>query len=503
MNKLKVLLVYPNLMLINPAPNNMAILSACLKEDGHQVKLFDATLYETSKKTNDELRVDRMQVRKFDFKKQRTLLNKNNIYNDFIATVENYNPDLIAVSVLDVTVNLGIKLIERVKSKYSQIPVIFGGVHAIFNAERLLGHQFIDMVCIGEGELVIKEVCKRLSRKQALNGVPSLWFKDKNGKIVRSQLGAPIDINNLPYDDFSIYDEQRFQRPMQGRIVKSIPITIDRGCPYQCTFCNAPSINQKYKKNNGKNYFRRKTIDRIYKEIKFQLSNINGLEYLFFNSETLLTMPINQLKEFANMYSEFNLPFWCQTRFETVTDDKIRILRQMNCDRISVGLEHGNEAFRRQVLKKTFSNNDVFNAFKIFNKYDMKVSTNNMLGFPGETRDLIFDTIKINRKIKSDSINGFVVQPYIGTEIYQYCIENGLLSNEKILTKTSRSPIEDPVVNMSNMTKEELLGLLRTFVLYVKMPKSFYPRIKVAERMNKAGNKELERLRQVLFKKYF
>lgn len=31
----------------------------------------------------------------------------------------------------------------------------------------------------------------------------------------------------------------------------------------------------------------------------------------------------------------------------------------MNCDRISIGLEHGNEEFRKKILKKNFTNKQV------------------------------------------------------------------------------------------------------------------------------------------------
>lgn len=500
MSKFKVLLVYPNLMLMNTIPIGMALLSGCLKEDGNEVKLFDTTFYRTAEKSNDELRVEKMQVRRFNFKKQRAALKNTNVYDDFVGVVTSYKPDLIAISVLDDTLDIGLNLAREIKSKQNEIPIIFGGVHAFFNAEKLIRHSFIDMVCIGEGEIALREISKSLKNNHSFYSIPNLWFKDYSGRVIKNHLVAPIDINSLPFEDFSIFEEQRFYRPMQGRIVKTLPISIDRGCPHQCSFCNSPAISKMYTKGNHPAYFRQKTIKRIYQELKYQLNNYD-VEYLYFNSETILLMPIKKLHEFAEMYSEFQLPFWCQTRFDTVSEEKIKILKQMNCDRISVGLEHGNEEFRRTVLKKTFTNEQVFKAFKIFNKFNMKISVNNMLGFPNETRELIFDTIRLNRKIKSDSINGFVVQPYAGTEIYQYCIEKGLLQNN--LAISSETPVGNPVVEIAKIPKEELIGLLRTFVLYVKMPKAYYPKIKIAEKSDEKGNKALDELRKILFRKYF
>ena len=154
---------------------------------------------------------------------------------------------------------------------------------------------------------------------------------------------------------------------MQGKMIAMIPINFDRGCPYRCSFCDAPSIYDLYKKNNYK-YYRVKSIERIHSEMKYQTSKYN-VSYFYFNSETFLTMSVDKLNKFAEMYSEFGLPFWCQTRIETVSDEKIKILIEMNCDRISIGIEHGNEEYRRNFLNKTFTNKQLIEAFKILNKY--------------------------------------------------------------------------------------------------------------------------------------
>jgi hypothetical protein len=211
-------------------------------------------------------------------------------------------------------------------------------------------------------------------------------------------------------------------------------------------------------------------------------------------------MSVNKLKEFSKMYSEFGLPFWCQTRIETINDEKIKILKEMNCDRISIGLEHGNEEFRKKMLQKTFTNQQVIDAFKILNKYKIKVSVNNIIGFPDETRELVFDTINLNRQIKADSINGFVFQPYSGTYLREYSIKKGYLSQGSMKID---NPIGCSVLNMPQLSKEEIEGLLRTFVLYVRLPKKYYPKIKEAEQLTVKGDRILEELRGIFFNNYF
>ena len=52
----------------------------------------------------------------------------------------------------------------------------------------------------------------------------------------------------------------------------------------------------------------------------------------------------------SEMYSDINLPFWMQTRVETLTEDHVQQLENVGCNRISIGLEHGNEEFRKKRL---------------------------------------------------------------------------------------------------------------------------------------------------------
>jgi len=496
MEQFKVLLVYPNLMLVSLLPNNIALLSAYLKKEGNAVRVFDTTLYKTTDKTNDEMRVERMQVRKFNIEDVGTEVKEQDVYEDFAKVVKEYKPDLIGVSVVDDTVEMGLNLIK--KADCTDILVVFGGVHAILNAEELIKKEQVDVLCIGEGEEALAELCNCLRNILSYDYIKNLWIKKKNGIIIKNELRPPVNLNILPFEDFSVFEKQRLFRPMQGKMLDMVPINFDRGCPFRCTFCDAPTLSDLYKEE-GFGYYRTKSVERIYEEMKYQTSRFS-VSYFYFNSETFLSMHVKKLEEFAEMYSEFGLPFWCQTRIETITEEKIKILKEMNCDRISIGIEHGNEEFRKKILHKKFTNKQVIEGFKILNKYNMKISVNNMLGFPDETRELVFDTINLNRQIKADSVNGFVFQPYYGTHLREYCIKIGYLSNDS--TKID-NPIGSSVLNMPQLSKEEIEGLLRTFVLYVRLPKKYYPKIKEAEQLNEEGDKVLEELREIFFNRYF
>lgn len=456
-------------MLQATIPNNIPILSACLKEAGHEVKLFDATLYKTEEVSNDERRVQRFQVKPFtpgDLK-------ETDIFDELSNLVDSFNPHLIGITLVDNTLEMGIDLLESLKT---DIPVIAGGVSVILKPRKILKHEDIAMICFGEGEKTIVDVCDYLQGKKDISEIKNLAYK-KGDEMIFNEKEEPVDLNTLPFEDFTVFEEERLQRPMSGQIHKTVSINLDRGCPYSCTFCCAPFIRKYY----GKGYYRMKSIKRIAAELEYQVKKHNP-KYIYFNSETFLSIPIGKLREFAKMYKKYQIPFWCQTHIQTLTDEKVKLLKEMGCDKLSIGIECGNEEYRKERIKKKFTNKQAIEGFKILKKYDIDVGVNNIIGLPNENRRMIFETIQLNRKLNKImgrmSTNGFIFQPYKGTELRNYCEQKGYIDKS---TETD-TLIGDPVIYNPNLSDEELIGLLRTFTLHVMMNKVFYPFIRIAER---------------------
>ena len=498
MKNFRVLLVYPNLQMVNLLPSNIAILSACLKKAGIETKVFDTTFYHTAEKSVDEIRVEHMQLRPFNLKEKGVEYKATDVFSDFERTVSSFRPDVIAVSATDDTFDLGMALISRIKNRYRDIHIIVGGVHPTFSPGKVINNENVDSICIGEGEGALLELCQKIERDQDITNIKNLWVKS-NGKIYKNELREPVDINTLPYEDFDEFEKKRLFRPMQGKIYRMIPICMDRGCPFTCLFCAAPAQRKLYMDSCGAAYFRIKSVSRIIEELQFQVKKYK-VDYIYFNTETFFARGNDELEEFAKQYtSKINLPFWCQTRVETINEKRVKMLERMNCDRVSIGIEHGNEKFRIKILKKNFTNKQAIKAFVILAKSRIPVTVNNIIGFPDETRELAFDTINLNRKIKVDSINAYFFTPYSGTFLRDYCISRRYLVPDVKTDNLMRSSI----LNMPQFTPDQIKGLVRTFPLYVKMPESYFKKIKIAEKLNEEGDRALKELRDIYFEKHF
>ena len=491
----RVLFIYPNTMMATLVPIHISLLSSCLKQKGFQVELFDTTYYHTEEISFEQKKVELLQIKPFNWQEKEVEFKKTDIYQDLVDKVVDYKPDLIGITMVEDTYDLTLSLLERLNQ--FDIPVIAGGVFVAFSPDDVIAHEAVDMLCIGEGEEALVELCEKMSKNEDYSTTQNLWVK-RNGEIIKNPLRKLTDINELPYIDYDIFERKRLYRPMYGKIYTMIHVEIDRGCPYSCTYCEAPQLRKLFKDCGCGIYYRKKDVDHLMDEMRHLVRKYNP-DYVNFNAESFLARSIKELKEFAEEYKEIGLPFWCQSRPETVAEEKIEILKEMNCQNLQFGIEHGNEEFRAKMLNRTGSNKQILEGFKIVEKYEIKYTVNNIIGFPGETRELIFDTIKLNRKINPSTINCYMFTPYRGTVLYQYCIENGYLDKE---TKVHQL-LDSAEFKKGPLTYQELKGLQRTFPLYAKMSEDKWDKIRIAEQFDDEGNRMFEALKNEYQERYF
>ena len=492
----RVLLVYPNLTMMLVPSLCMALFTGILRKAGYTVDLFDSTHYVSDLTSSPENRVKFLQYRPFDAEKDLGFKLHSDLQGDFVRKVNDFKPDLMVVSVVEDTFLQALALLEAVKD--AEIPSIMGGVFVTAAPEKAISYSQVQMIGVGEGEATILEVAERVRRGESCEDVQSVWFKSRDGTVVKNPMRPLVNINEtLP--DFSLFDEARFYRPMGGRVFKTVPIESYRGCPYTCTFCNSPMQVDVTRQNHLGNFMRRKPTETIRENIKYLIDK-HDPEYLYFIDDSFLARPEVEIRDFFDMYQEFKIPFWCNTRPENATADRLAGMKSVNSDRISFGLECGNENYRQKVLTRHPTNEQIKEYFKIISESGIAFSVNNIIGFPDETREMVFETIELNRQLRGyDSMTVSMFTPYHGTKLRELAIQKGYLDPGLITTHTTSSSL----LNMPHLTSSELDGLIRTFMLYVRFPKEEWPRIRLAEQDSDEGNPLFEdyqmKYRQLFF----
>jgi len=497
---INVLFLYPNTFGMNMIPQAMALFSSLLKKEGHNVEIFDSTYYAVDfGLDSDGTSMDKLSVVPFNMEDKGIRIKDTSWTDDLRKQVERFKPDLLALSTTEDMYELGLKFLDEIKDYKikNKVPVIAGGVFPTFAPEIVSKADLIDIVCVGEGENSLIELCKRIENQEDYSDLTNCWIK-KNGEVIKKNpISKPVNINNNPIIDISLFEENRLYRPMAGKIYKMFPVETIRGCPYTCTFCNSPDQMRLYNNTTGGGFFRKKNINLISKELKHFKNNL-GVEYNYFWADTFLAMSKSEFEEFCDMYSEIKIPFWFQTRPKTINDYNMKRLAEVGLDRISFGVEHGNEKFRREVLDRRWSNDKIIEKLKIPPKYGIKFSVNNITGFPKETKKLAFDTIELNRNINSDNTNINTFVPFHGTPLRKLCEELGYIKPETI----TKCIVAEPIMDMPQYPKHEIKGITKCFNLYVKFPKSRWKEIERSEKDDEEGNKIFSELSEEYLEKY-
>jgi anaerobic magnesium-protoporphyrin IX monomethyl ester cyclase len=497
--RFRVLFLYPNLMLETMYPMAIAVLSSVLKRAGHEVDAFDTTFYETEEKTANEYWVEKLQIKPFDTKKQRESLKPvEQMIPDLRNKVESFQPDLIAVSALEDTYHLGLALLEAIRDY--RIPNLVGGVFPTFAPEKVMREPVVDMICIGEGEGPMLDLCAAMSQGKDHSRIPNLWVRKRDGEIIVNPMRPATDLDTLPIPDYTLFDDARFYFPSSGRLLRMGSVETARGCPYRCSFCNSPAQVDLYKKAGVGSFFRLKSVERVREDI-LHLRDDLRIEFILFPADTFLAMPDEHLEALSEMYEDIDLPFWCQTRPETLTPERIRILERMGCRKLAVGIEHGNETFRREVVRRSYSNEVLVSSLKQLEGSSINLIVNNIAGLPMETRALTWDSIRVNREIAHviHTANAFPFVPYHGTPLREVALRQGYIDDD---TRVEHN-MKDTVMNMPQYSREEIRGVVRTFTMYMRFPESEFPRIALAERMDDQGNRTFHELREQFIATYF
>lgn len=494
----KVLFIYTNPRTMSLVPPVIPLLYRILSNAGIEMQLFDTSLYDSSKKnvTTDEYQEKVMSIKPYKeaLKEKKEEIGRLNdidsLASDLQKKISEFSPNLIMCTAAESTFLYTIDMLKKIKQ--FNIPVLLGGVFATFASDIAIKYDEIDMLCIGEAENMVVSLCQHLQEGKDPSGMINLWVKKKDGSIVKGPLAPPININDNPLPDMSIFDDRRFYRAMAGNIYRMFPVETHRGCPHVCGFCNSPLQNQLYREKTHSAYFRVKSIPLVMEEIHYYIDKFKA-EYFFFWADNFLTYSDKEIDEFCEAYSEIKIPFFVQSHPNQLSEYKVRKLKEAGMHRLTVGIEHGNEEFRRNVVRRFYTNEQVLEGARILHKYNVPFGANNICGFPDETPELFMDTVELNRQLDADNNACSIFMPFYGTYLRQLSVEKGYLKDPDIIAPIN---IETSVLDMPQFTKEQILGKSRNFNLYVHFPKSRWAQIEQAEKLTPEGNKIWEELRR-------
>ena len=178
---MRILLVYPNLPMMLVTPLSIALFTWILRQEGFEVQLFDSTQYGDGDLSSPQNRAKYLQARAIFSEENLKLLKDTEMAADFLKQLESFQPDLLLYSFTEDALSRALQLLRV--SNPLKIPTVVGGVLATAAPEWLMSFPEINLLCVGEGEEVVRDLAFRISESRRSFRPPEPV--DKTGGRVR------------------------------------------------------------------------------------------------------------------------------------------------------------------------------------------------------------------------------------------------------------------------------------------------------------------------------
>ncbi len=369
-------------------------------------------------------------------------------------------PDVAAFSVHTPHWDLIARHIPVVKKATGAL-ILCGGYHPTLCPQEVIDHPDVDVLCRGEGEKPLLELLNCLENKKPIHHIEGLWVKKKSlfgNKIYRNPVSPPLLLDELPYWDRDLFFESGLSaHDFSLTHVAGFPLASGRGCPYSCSFCNNASFLKMYREESpgDKNYIRKRSVKGVIEECRFLMERYGADRFEFWDE--MFASDREWTSTFCEQYEkEIARPFITALRVERADETTLQSLHDAGCRCIFVGVESGNEAYRKKYLNRKMSNETIKEAFAASKRVGLERFAWVMLGMPEETPAMVQETIDFLLEIQPDIIGWSVYHPLPGTELYRYCREKGYLSSEDFFPYHGAPEYSVPALNQPSISRAQI-----------------------------------------------
>lgn len=308
--------------------------------------------------------------------------------NNALEKIDAEKPKIISMYTRCDTYHISIRLAERIKARWNDLYVVFGGPQSDTTSEDTIACiPSVDFVCCGEGENTIYPFFSSLLRREPDLSIPGLVYRS-NGTVVKNPRPDFIaDLDSLPMIDF--FGTYLSDNPEELSSIR-FPIDVGRGCPFGCTYCSTKAFW-------GRKY-RLKSPQRIYEEIKTAHDNFGVTMFKF--SHDMFTFNRKTVIETCKLLRTLDFPVqWtCSARLDCLDPELIDIMVDAGMIRIFVGIESGSKRMQK-LINKNLKLDKAIETLTYIKQKDIAALVSFVYGFPEEGEEDLSMTLSLMAKI--------------------------------------------------------------------------------------------------------
>jgi anaerobic magnesium-protoporphyrin IX monomethyl ester cyclase len=310
------------------------------------------------------------------------------------------------------------RLVEALARRLPGTPLVCGGEHATAMPELSLAQAPALTACVlGEGEETLVELTEALAAGRSAATVPGVVARDGGGTTRTPARPRLRGLERVPAPRWDLVPLERYLAGGFSFGVdrgRTIPVLASRGCPYRCTFCSSPQMW-------GTRYEARRPAD-VVDEIAGYVARYRVQNVDFYDLTAILrrewVLEFCELLERRRLGVSWQLP--SGTRSEALDAEVLAAMVRAGCRNVSYAPESGSERTLRAVRKRVRLER-MEASMRAAVAAGLNVKANIIIGFPGEDRRDLGDTLRFVRRMARAGVHDVSVwtfSPYPGSQLF-------------------------------------------------------------------------------------
>lgn len=346
------------------------------------------------------------------------------------------NNNIVAFSTYVWNHRYNYELARQIKQLNPDILLIFGGPEpAIEDPDLFKKEPFMDLVITFEGEITFKNILTAYSSGHShleMRNIPGLLIND-NGVAINTGSAKRIEsLDEVPSPYLlGVFDKLMAENP---EITWQGTLETNRGCPFQCTFCDWGSLTY----NKVKQF----KLQRVFDELEwmarrnFDWISITDANFgMFPERDSMIADKIIECQELYGSPRTFSVA-WAKNQKREVLDIVKKLLDARGFNQgLTLSVQSLDLDVLENIRRRNMEVNKLEEVFELCEQRNIPAYTELILGLPGETLDTW----------KNNFFKLFDMGQHTGITVFQaQLLENAEMNLlQKKLYKISAQPVSD------------------------------------------------------------
>ncbi len=261
----------------------------------------------------------------------------------------------------------------------AQISPIHPQAHRIMLCREIGADFYINSF---HGEESLAQLIGKLKHAEDPSSIQNLVYRKEGKFLFSSQTVEKCDLEHNPVD----------WRLFEKNITSIVPVRTAVSCMYNCSYCSFHIRAGKYQNTS---------VETIEKELNL-INELKQVKMVNFIDDSF-NMPNSRFKEILRMMNrnKYNFAWHSYFRCQSIDEETVALMKDSRCAGVIIGFESGSPQMLANMNKK-INISDYKTGHSLLKKYGIPTMAMLIIGFPGETKESVQETIDFIEEIKPD-----------------------------------------------------------------------------------------------------